>query len=291
VSACLALTLSAGAAGARAEPPLALDPSAAAQSTALLVTADESVLSPNGQSADSITFALARGIRIDSAARERLCGRDQAERAACPVSSRIGFGRFVVAVRGFLFGGGEAELAWSLAAYLGEPLEPGDAASVVLIGNLLGADSVAALLAPALDASIPSKTTTVGRLVRRASGAYGIELRFAKLPVQLPVAAPITAAPARLDMALSAVRRTRQNFIRRIKVRTPSGYEIRKIPDHRLIGHYLFRTPPSCNGSWPSEVRVGFTGRVKRTTSRIACLAAGSGTPSAARRRVGPSSR
>jgi hypothetical protein len=275
VLACLALTLSTGATGALAEPPLALDPTAAGQDTALLVTADDSVLSPNGQSADSITFALARGMRVDSAARERLCGRDQAARSACPASSRIGFGRFVVAVRGYLFGGGEAELAWSMAAYLGEPLEHGDAASVVLTGNLLGADSVAALLAPALGASIPSTTTTVGRLVRRASGAYGVELRFAKLPVQLGVAAPITATPARLELTLGAVRRIRQNFSRRVKVRTLSGYETRKIRDHRLIGHYLFRTPGSCNGSWPSEVRVGFSGRVKRTTSRIACVEAG----------------
>jgi hypothetical protein len=265
------LTLSAGAADALAEQPLALDPSAADQNTALLVVADEAMLSPKGQSADSITFALARGMRVDSAARERLCGRDQAARSACPASSRIGFGRFVVAVRGYLFGGGEAPLAWSIDAYLGKPLQPGDVASVVLTARLLGASSVAALLAPALGTSVPSTATTVGRLVRPASGRYGIELRFAKLPVQLDVAAPITATPARLELALSAVRRVRQNFIRHIKVRTLSGYEVRRIPDHRLIGHYLLRTPPSCNGSWPSEVRVGFPGSVKRTASPIGC--------------------
>jgi hypothetical protein len=285
------LTLSAGAASASAQQaaPLALDPSVARQGTALLVAADESVLLANGQSADSITFALARGMRFDSAARERLCGRDQAARSACPVASRIGFGRFIVAVRGYGVGGGETELMWSIDAYLGKPLRRGDAASVVLTGNLLGAGGFGALLAPALGTSVPSTATTVGRLVRRASGAYGIELRFAKLPVQLDVAAPITATPARLELALSAVRRVRQNFIRRIRVRTLSGYEVRKIHDHRLVGHHLLRTPRSCNGSWPSELRVGFPHGVKRTASRIACAKAASGVPFAALRRAGSS--
>jgi hypothetical protein len=287
------LTLSAGAAGAPAAQagPLALDPSVARQGTALLVAADESVLSANGQSADSVTFALARGMRFDSAARERLCGRDQAARSACPALSRIGFGRFIVAVRGFGLGGGETELMWSIDAYLGKPLRRGDAASVMLTANLLGAGSVDDLLAPVLGTSVPSTATTVGRLVRRASGAYGIELRFAKLPVQLDVAAPITATPARLELALSAVRRIRHDFIRRIRVRTLSGYEVREIHDHRLIGHHLLRTPRSCNGSWPSQLRVGFPGAVKRTASRIACSKAVGGVPFAARGRAGSSRR
>jgi hypothetical protein len=210
-------------------------------------------------------------MRVDTAAREQLCAEDQAARSACPASSKIGFGRFGVAVRGFLFGGGDAELAWSLDAYLGRPLQPGDAASVVLTGNLLGAADVAALLQPALGTSVPATVTTVGRLVRPASGAYGIELRFPTLPVRLELAAPITATPARLELTLSAVRRIRQNFIRHIRIRTPSGYEVRKIPDHRLIGHYLVRTPRSCDGSWASELRVGFPGTVKRTAIPIAC--------------------
>jgi hypothetical protein len=276
---CLVLTLSAGVADARAQfgatPPLALDPSVARQGTALLVAADESLLSSNGQSADSISFALARGMRVDSASRARLCGRNQAARSACPLASRIGFGRFIVAVRGYALGEGETELMWSIDAYLGKPLRRGDAASVVLTSKLLGAGSVAALLEPALGTRVPITATTIGRVVRRASGAYGIELRFPELPVRLDVAAPITATPARLELALSAVRRTRQDFIRRIRVRTLSGYEVREIRDHRLIGHHLLRAPRSCNGSWPSELRVGFPGRVKRTRSRIDCSKSG----------------
>ena len=266
------MTLSAGATGANAQfgatpPPLALDPSVARQGTALLVTADASVLSSKGQSADSVSFALARGMRVDSAARERLCARDRAARSACPASSRIGFGRFVVAVRGFELGSGGDGADVVDRCLLGDSASAGDAASVVLTGRLLGASSVVALLEPALGTRVPSTSTTVGRLVRLASGKYGIELHFAKLPVELDVTTPITATPARLELALSAVRRVRQDFVRRVRVRTLSGYEVRRIPDHRLIGHHLLRTPRSCNGSWPLELRVGFPGRLKRTAS------------------------
>jgi hypothetical protein len=280
------LTLSAGAglAPAQQNAPLALDPSVASQATTLLVAADQSVLSPGGQSAESITFALARGTRVDTTAVKQLCTRGAAAHAACPETSRIGFGRFILDVRGYVLGGGETQLSWAIDAYLGEAQRHGDAASVVLIGKLLGADSVAALLTPDLGTTVPATTTTVGRLIRRASGAYGVELEFAKLPARLDARAPITATPARLELALSAIRRTRQNFTRRIRLRTPTGYEIRKIPDHRLVGHALLRTPRSCSGSWRSELRVGLPSGVKRTARRMPCQKAGSALPSAALR-------
>src|SRR4051812_17575292 len=100
VAAALMLTLSAVAASALASP-IAVDPTTSGQGTTLLVAADESMLSSNGRPADSISFALARGMRVDTASRDRLCTQDQAARSACPASSRIGFGRYVVAVRGY----------------------------------------------------------------------------------------------------------------------------------------------------------------------------------------------
>jgi hypothetical protein len=112
---------------------------------------------------------------------------------------------------------------------------------------------------------------TVGRLVPRRSGAYGVELRLAQLPVELGVPLPVTVTPARLELSLSAVRRTRLDFVRRLKVRTLAGYEIRKVSDHRLIGHNLLRTPRSCSGSWPFELRVGFPAGVTRTAGRVTC--------------------
>lgn len=215
------------------------------------MTADESALARGAP----VAFALARGMRVDPSAVQELCTRRAAARSACPDTSRIGFGRFNLDVRGYEPGGGEAELSWSIDAYLGEAQRRGDAASVVLVGNLLGADLVGALL-PASISAVPRRTTTIGRL-RRTSGRYGVELRFDQLPVQLAVAAPATAAPARLELTLGAVRRVRQNFIRRFRVEMPSGTEVRKIRDHRLVGKYLFRAPSSCRDTWPAELRAG----------------------------------
>jgi hypothetical protein len=210
-------------------------------------------------------------MRIDPAAVPELCTRAEAARSACPETSRIGFGRFSLDVRGYELGSGQTEVSYAIDAYLGRPQRRGDVASVVLIGKLLGADLIGALLTPALGTPFPAATNTVGRLARRRSGRYGVELLFAALPVRLDVAAPATATPSRLELTLTAVRRVRQDFIRRVKVPTPSGYEVRKIRDHRLIGQYLLRTPPRCNGSWPSEVQVAFPGGVERTVRRIAC--------------------
>lgn len=239
-------------AAAQLEPPVGLDPATAGQGTTLLVTAGESALAPGS----GISVALARGTRVDAEAVRELCTRRAAARSACPDASRIGFGRFNLAVAGYEPGGGEAELAWSLDAFLGEAQRRGDVASVVLIGNLLGADLVSTLLPPAISADVPRTTTTIGRL-RRTSGRYSVELAFDRLPVQIAVDAPATAAPARLELTLGAVRRVRKNFTRRFRVEMPSGTEVRKIRDHRLVGKFLFRAPSRCRDSWPAELRSG----------------------------------
>ena len=213
----------------------------------------------------------ARDARRQQRPRERLCGRDQAARSACPASSRIGFGRFIVAVRGYLSGGGETELTWCDRRVPGQTASPrgrgiGRADRPAPGRRQRHTTSRAGTRHSRPehgDDGRPARPPGIRRVRRRAS--------LRKLPVQLDVAAPITATPARLELSLSAVRRIRQDFIRRIRVRTLSGYEVRTISDHRLIGHHLLRTPRSCNGSWPAELRVGFSGLVKRTASRIAC--------------------
>ena len=250
---------------------MALDPGVAGQGTALVMVADSTVLAPTGTAPRSLTIALARGTRVDSGARERLCTRAQASRSRCPAASGIGFGRFAMSVGGYLEGGGQTELAWWLDAFLGTPARRGDAASVVLQARLLGAPSVGLLLEPLIGATVPRAARSTVRVVRRADGGMGVELRFARLPVQFRPPAPVSVTPARLELSLSAVRRTRQSFVRRVRVRTPSGYEIRRIRDHRLIAHHLWRTPERCGGSWPYELRVGFPDGVRRTTGRMEC--------------------
>jgi hypothetical protein len=249
------VALLAGASGASAQQPspLTFDPPLAGEGTALLASLE--------QPAQPMTLTLPKGTRVDTASVEQLCPRGAG--ALCPDTSHIGFGRYIVSVRNFASWGGDADLTWSISASLGQPVRRGDAAAVVLTAKLLGIDSVTAFLGPALG-TVPTTSTTVARLVPRSSG---VELRLPSLPVRFTAPSPVTIAPSRLELQLSAVRRTRQNFTRRIRVRTLSGYEVRKIRDHRLIGHYLFRAPKTCSGAWSSEVRAA----AKRTASRITC--------------------
>jgi hypothetical protein len=268
--------LSAPVAAARAQSaaPISFDPDIARQATALVLAVDGTALSPDGQAPTSITAAMPRGTRADASAVKQLCSRAQAARGACPAASRIGFGRYVVTVTGFLAPGGQTQLTWAIDAFLGTRARSSDVASVVLAAKLLGADNVNTLLAPALGTSVPGAATSTGRLIRRAAGKYGIELVLPGLPVDFQVPSPAAVAPARLELNLSAVRRTRQDFIRRYRIRTLSGYVIKKVRDHRLIGHALLRTPRSCGASWPYELRIAFPDGVQRTAGRFACTKA-----------------
>jgi hypothetical protein len=241
---------------AQSTGPVSLDPAVAQQGTAVVLGLDAP------PTTGAISVRLPKGTRASTSSRTKLCSGSNAARGTCPLESKIGFGRYVVAVAGYLNPGGETQLTWAIDAFLGRPAKRGDIASVVLSAKLLGADSVATLLAPEIGMSVPAAATMKARLQQ------GPELRLPGVPVQFSVAPPATATPLRLELNLSAVRHTRENFIRKVKVPTLSGgFEIRKVKDHRLVGHYLFRAPKHCSGTWSYELRTG----TKSSTGRIPC--------------------
>lgn len=268
------LAVGAAPAGAQSDLPLRLDPTVAGGGTTLLIGVNGPALSARGHAATSLVAALPRGMRLDTRSRERLCTRAQAASRRCPAASRIGFGRIAVAVTGFLAPGGETELAWSIDAYLAPATHASDAASIVLRSQLLGADGAFVLVAPFLAAQPPPVTVTTGRVVRPSAGRYGLELRFPELPGAVSVRPPAVAAPTRLELSLGAVRRVRQPFVRRLRVRTPTGTRTQEIADHRLVGYDLLRTPDGCRGTWTAQLRLGFPGGTTRTPARIYCRSA-----------------
>ena len=212
----------------------------------------------------AIVVRMPKGTHTDTNSRTKLCSSSDAARGTCPPESKVGFGRYVVDVAGYLDPGGDTQVTWSIDAFLGHPVKRGDIASVVLSAKLLGADSVATLLTPEIGMSVPAIATTKARLRK------GPELYVPGVPIHFSAAPPTTVTPLRFELNLSAVRRTRQDFIRKIKVPSLSGgYEIRRVKDHRLIGHNLFRTPERCSGTWSYELTVA----AKRSTGRIPCQA------------------
>jgi hypothetical protein len=213
-------------------------------------------------SSGAITVRMPKGVTTDTRSRSALCSRSDAARGACSPDSRIGFGRYVMDVAGYLMPGGDTQVTWSIDAFLARATKKGDTASVVLVAKLLGADSVATLLTPEIGATVPSTAIATARL-------RGRELRLSGVPVRFSVNPPVTATPLRFELNLSAVRQVRENFIRKVRVPTLTGYEVRRIRDHRLVGHYLFRAPDRCTGTWSYELQVG----AKRSTGRIPCQA------------------
>jgi hypothetical protein len=246
---------------------MTLDPPIAGQGTSLLIGVDGGALTSGSAAAASLTFSLPRGMRVDRASRSQLCAA-----APCPPESRIGFGRYVLNVQGFLPPAGSTQLVWSIDAFLARPTHAGDAAAVRLVSTLLGADSVAALVVPLIGTPVPTTSTVVGRFVPRASGPYGLDLRLPSLPAQLRVAAPVVVTPAGFELSLTAVRRVRKTIYHQIRVPTATGgWRTQRVRDHELVGHDLLRTPSSCPGTWPYALRVGFPGSTRTTSGRLPC--------------------
>jgi hypothetical protein len=274
LGAALLLLASPDGAAAQTATPLGLDPAVANQGTSLLFALDAGGLVSGGRRAESTVISLARGMRFDARSREKTCSRSQASGGGCPKASKIGFGRSVVTVTGFLAPGGETEVAWSIGAYLGKPERPGDLASIRLRSELLGADRVDQLLAPLLGSSPPRVSASTARVTPPPSTDHGPQIRFGTLPGEVKVPASITARPTHFDLALTAARRVRENFTRHVRVRTLSGYRTEAIPDHRLVGHELLRNPSSCRSRWRLELRSEFPGGARRSASDVICAAA-----------------
>ena len=208
-------------------------------------------------------------MRIDTRTPKLLCSRAQSATGVCPAASKVGFGRVVQTVTGYLAPGGETELAWTVTAFLARPERSADPAAIVLRAALLGADRVDQLLAPSLGGSVPRSSVVSGRVVR---GSSGLELRFG----QFPGAAQVAGARDRGDDQLRPSRSARfggcaRTFVRRVRVRTLSGFQHAGDPDHRLVGYELLRNPDRCGGSWSAELRLGFPSGLRRSAVSIPC--------------------
>jgi hypothetical protein len=264
-------------ASARAQSglPLRLDPTRAGEGTTLLIELEGTRLESGGRPAESLVALLPPGTRFDARARAARCTRSQARSGSCPAESRIGFGRLAASITGFLAPGGESELAWAIAVFLGEPLRAGDPASIVLRYELLGADRVAQLLGRSLE-QLPQTVTVAGGRVDPSPTRFGLGLELAGLPAAVRARAPAVVTPARLELTIGAVRRVRRSLVRRVVVRTPQGRRVERVRDHELVGHDLLRAPSRCRRSWDSELRVSFPARpVERIRGSLFCLARG----------------
>lgn len=265
------------AASAQTTEPVTVTPNKNRHGTVLKVDGNPSALSGMTQSPTSIALFLPRGMRFDTVSRKKLCKAEEAADLRCPRESRIGFGHTIVHLTGYLFPGGETDAVSTFVAFLGEPVQTGDRASLVLQIKLQPEEVVRGLQ-EVLGSNAPrTESSIVGRFIPVTSGPYGLEVRFDGFPGGFSVPAPLTARVTRFKIALGAIRELKKTYYitRRVtdinrKTGKPYKRTIR-IKDHRLISHHLFKNPRTCLGAWPYALRVGFPTGVVTHTGSLPC--------------------
>ena len=272
----LATAITAGPAAADASSPIALDPSSTGAPTELTVDLDPSAAGQQSTSPTGVSIWLPKGMAADVRARRHLCTPAEASAIRCPPGSDIGFGHGVVHVAGYLHPGGEADAVSYVRAFLGQPVAPGDPASVVFEVQLLGVSQIQQAIQQNFGIRVPFTGTVTGRLERVDSGPYGLKLSLDQMPggISLPAALTqngVSASFTRLKLQLGAVRFVKHPFFHTYRVATPNGTRTYRVPDHRLIPHYLLRDPRTCRGAWPFQVQLAYPGAPQTFTTHVSC--------------------
>ena len=174
---------------------------------------------------------IARGYRFDARAAAGTCTLEQARAATCPAASRIGSGTGQVTV--YPPSGAPQELALGIDFFITEAQRAGDVAGLVLAAH----EPVSGL-----------DFALVGRLVGKASGPYGLQLRFADTAAELP-------ADIKVQLHKVNVRFGTQ--------RTAGG-----------TTYHLLTNPRTCSPKgWPFLLTVAYTTGTETYAARGACRA------------------
>jgi hypothetical protein len=215
---------------------LTLSPSKAGRQSSVHLLAQGPFAGVSGV-ARSVVVDAARGFRADPRSVSVLCTAAQASPRSCPAASQIGHGDIKTHVTTSI-GVGTGDYDIAAKSYLAPRRQAGDIAGVVL-------------LASAQTAAGPQNFDTTGRLLRPASGPYGVELRFDNFPtVKSPVpGVTFTVTINSIELFAGASR----------TVTTATG-------KHRKTRTYaLFTNPAICRGSWTGKFTAVFaTGTLTR---------------------------
>lgn len=187
---------------------------------------------------EAITILVERGFRFDPRAVAQLCRPAQAEEDRCPPRSTIGHGNLVIKVDGPVPDAvGSGVFPGEIAAFLGPPAQPGDAAALVM------------------RLTIANRTiVSTGRIAPVFPGPLGIRLAFDPLP-QPPALPPgYTSTMLRMHAEIGASRTVRLRSKRK-----------------RLARRHLIRTPRACSGSWAVQTLVRYPEGEDVLDSEIAC--------------------
>lgn len=210
-------------AGTPAGLSIRLDPNLVGRSSTLEIVANPQSGQGDGRVPKSAVLSIQRGFKLDPRARAARCSSRQAENFNCPRASRIGGGEALVTASGAIVPGGSQDFTAAIDLFLAPPIRPNDLAGIVVYVH---------------EPTTGQRGTTTARLVRRARGPYGYELRFEFGDGQ---AAPpgVTIELKHLELRAGAKRTV-----------TRAG---------RRVTFSLITNPAACDGTWNGQGVIRFT--------------------------------
>ena len=203
---------------------ISLQPNVTGRPSTLVIEADGQPDQSDGRVPKSAVLSIQRGFRLDPRARSARCTQQRAEQFNCPKASRIGGGEAVVTASGAIVPGGSQDFTAAIDLFLAPPERPHDLAGVVVYVH---------------EPTTGTRGTSTGRLVPRANGPYGYELRFDDLGAGQSPPPGVTIKLKHLALKVGARRAV-----------TRAG--------HRVV-HNLITNPPRCNGTWHGHGTITFT--------------------------------
>jgi hypothetical protein len=232
------------------------------------------------QTPNSLSFYLPARWQFDLRAVKRECTAAEAAAVNCPRAAWIGFGHVVTHVSGYLCPGGGTDAVAYMRAYAGQPVQPGDLASMVLEVELLSANPAIDAINQFLHTNVHDRQSVIGRVIKVSSGPYGIKVSFAGIPggisvPSVPFCPGLSARVTRFKLLAGVVRRVKKAIVHVITVQTLNGPQTKRIHDHVLIGHHLLSRPRGCPTSavWPWQVVIGFAQGDQHITGTVRCSA------------------
>jgi hypothetical protein len=251
ICACVVLALVPAAAAAQVQ----LVPNRAGQPSQLRVDVDPSALGIPSEVPRSAVLAVAHGFRFDRRARSAPCSLVQASAFDCPESSRIGRGSAVVVVSGAIVPGGSMELTATIDVFMAPPFARGDFFGVEVQVS---------------EPRFGQRGRFQGRLLPVNDPRFGAELRFDSFAA-VPVPPGVTVDLRRLQLTVGARRTVVRRRVVRRRVRRGGRVVVRRRVVRRRIRYHLIRNPRSCPGSWPYELRLGFSSGDRTIPGAVTC--------------------
>jgi hypothetical protein len=252
VAAALSLAVLASAAEAAPAPAgaLTLSNNHAKAFSRVFVDLDPRAAGAGSKAPQALFVDFQRGARFDPRGRKRRCNDEQAGRLACPRKARIGSGLVEGTVRGLYVPGGKQDFAVALELFVAKPRHAGDLADVI---------------AQYREPKSGRSGFRRARVLPLPSGPFGVEVEI-DVPA-VPALPGVTAELRRIRLSAGGTARYRK--VRRKRVRRHGHVRIKRVVRKRRRS--LIVNPPTCAGSWATQLRVQYPDHTNTYDAQVPC--------------------